>query len=217
MEVAITQFLGGVSEVEGSEILNSRYTYPMPENLSNYNYSSVRDNKFDITPASDSQPNISADFNVLELNNTNLIQLTTPYIICRLEGQDLVVRARLNKETNIQTSDTGERVAIARGIFSADGLNHTLRLIMRPEGVEVYQDYSHLGVKATEKVTIAKWKDPTTSTDGVPYCAFEIPKTKILTCTNSSYPINIFAAAPSNTGGDALKWWDLFIGLPKTQ
>jgi hypothetical protein len=215
MEVGIKQFNGGVDAVSATEILSSYYSYPMPENTGNYNYSSIRDSKSDYIPATDGQPNVNVDINALNLSdNTTLMKITTPYIICRLEGKDLVIRARLNKETELPTSDIGERVAIAKNIFVADGLNHTLRLIMRPEGVEVYQDYSHLGVKAAEKVTIAKWKDPTTSTDAIPYCAFEIPKTKISSCSESVYPANIFYANPSNVADDIVNWWDLFIGLP---
>lgn len=215
MLCTINQFSGGVTGTgDVLDTLNAYYTYPMPENLANYNYSSVRDYKADTTPAVDNQSNVSTDFNLLEIDNTNLIDITRPYLICRLEGKDLVVRSRMAKETNVATSDVGERIAIAKNLFVADGLNHTIRLIMRPEGVEVYRDYSHLGINALEKFTIAKWKDPTTSSDGLPYCAFEIPKSKIYTCDELPYPSRIFVANPTNDRQDQIGWWDMFIGLP---
>lgn len=197
-------------------LISNIYTYPMPEVFSNYDFSSVRPSAADTVPYDDNHPNVAKDFNILSryIDGVNNFSVTVPYIIVRIEGNDLVIRTRITKETNKPTGDTGERVAIAKDIFVADGLNHTLRLLFRPEGVEVYQDYSHLGIQVQDRITIALWRDPTTNIDLVPYCAFEIPKAKILTCTYSVYDASVFVADPTNTGDDKPKYWDVFIGMP---
>ena len=196
-----------------SNALRSYYSYPMPENTANFNYSTLREDKYSALVKTENNENTNIEFSQLNVFYNN-IDITIPYVICRLEGKDLVIRARLNKESTLPSDEIGERVAIAYNIFEADGLNHTLRLIMRPEGVEVYKDYSHLGFNVSTKVSIAKWKDPTTSDDAIPYCAFEIPKNRIFSCTDFPYPTDTFLGTPTNLGEDRVNWWDLFIGLP---
>lgn len=122
------------------------------------------------------------------------------YIIARIEGKDLVVRARLQGEGSWVLN---KRIALFENLFNADGLNHELRLIYRPEGVEVYQDFKYLG--------LARWRDP------APYTDITCPKTEI-----NNLPIvklgDLFAYPDNengtNPGNDTPSWWDLFIGNP---
>jgi hypothetical protein len=112
------------------------------------------------------------------------------------------------------TKDAGGRVALMKDVFTADGLNHTLRLIFRPEGVEVYKDYSHLGVNTLQKIGICLWRHPSISEDSVYYEPFEIPKVLIETMPYKPYLSELFLSTSTNTGVDAPKAWDMFIGLP---
>lgn len=174
------------------------YSYLLPEVFSNYSNDTI---------LSTNTTNPVTDFNLLQTTFNTSINYSyyNPYIICRLEGSDLVIRLRINSEIN---SHNYERVCIAQNIFSNDGLNHLLRFIIRAEGIEVYQDYQF--------ITIAKWLDPTSSNAGIPYLAFEIPKKDILTCDESILPINdIINITQNNVGTDKIRWWDMFIGLPQ--
>lgn len=125
------------------------------------------------------------------------------FIIARMEGQSLVVRIKLKDENNVVAPS--DRVAIMQNIFNADGLNHELRLLYRPEGIEVYQDFKYLG--------LARWLDPMTAT-AMAYEALTIPYDQILTCLEAKLP-DIFAYPNKQVGGpDAPRWWDIMVGLP---
>jgi hypothetical protein len=102
------------------------------------------------------------------------------FIIARMEGPSLVIRLKLYSE--FDGSQT-ERVALMQNVFVSDGLNHELRLIYRPEGVEVYQDFHYLG--------LARWLDPTTALAGS-FTSLGIPNDQILTCSVRKLP-NLFA------------------------
>lgn len=114
------------------------------------------------------------------------------------------------------TNDSGERVAIMKNVFSADGLNHTLRMLFRPEGVEVYKDYSHLGINNLEKIGVCLWRNPSTSSITQPFASLEIPKYLISECEVYPYRSELFETleSGSNKEKDIPKPWDLFIGLP---
>lgn len=144
----------------------------------------------------------------------DMLPVTNQFIISRIEGKDLVVRARIRDE--YPSSLMYERVTIFQNIFSADALNHQLRLVFRPEGIEVYQDFRFQGT--------ALWLDPTTATDG-PFGCLDISKAEILTCSASVLPIQSIVAYPdkddpsftpdnTNPGDDTARWWDLLVGLP---
>jgi len=184
---------------------NGKYPYYLPIQYSNYNFTTIGNVT---TPTS--------DFSILNryMNNNISTNLNIgEYISVRLEGKDLVIRLRLLDEPTNNTYV--ERVAIATNIFSADGLNHSLKLLFRPEGVEIYKDYKFKNEFISGKTTIALWRDATTSTDLVPYYAISIPKIKILTC--STLPIDsksFLIGTSSNTGLDGVANWDLFAGLP---
>jgi hypothetical protein len=167
------------------------------------------------------QKNTIDDYTLLSqyLTASNNISITNPYVIVRMEGEDLVIRVRLEKELASGAADIGERVAIRKGMFKADGLNHSLRLIFRPEGVEVYEDYSHLGIQRSQNYGIVEWRDPTSNPSGIPYCAFEIPKSRISLCSVMPFDGNVFYALPdndatNNVGTDNPKYWDMFVGMP---
>ena len=197
--------------------INTVYTYLLPEVYSNFDYASIRDNSSDTVPKTDDRPNVESDFDILNryFNFPTAFNFTNPYIICRIEGNDLVVRSKINKETSSGIFDIGERVAIMPNIFEADGLNHLIKIEFRPEGIEVYEDYSHLGLNTQGKIGIALWQDPTTSPDGIPYCAFEIPKAKIFNLQYAPYDSSIFIGYPDNISGfDKPKYWDIFVGFP---
>ena len=102
------------------------------------------------------------------------------FIIARLEGKDLVIRAYLRSETSLIHPIATHYIAKLNNVFSADGLNHTLRLIYRPEGIEVYQDYKYLG--------LALWRDVSTHPSGV-YTSLNCPHSEIENClvTNIDY------------------------------
>lgn len=204
-------------------LINNVYSYPLPEVFSNFDYSSIRTTTSDTIFPVDNEPNIQSDFDIIHryFGNTYPISVTKPYIICRQEGKDLVVRIRILAENAI-TSDIGERVAVVNNIFEADGLNHTLKLIFRAEGIEVYKDYKHISSTNNNIVGITLWQDPTSVNDpnpdsidnGIPYCAFEIPKERIQYCDFKPFNDKNFISNPSNQGTDSPKYWDVFIGLP---
>lgn len=176
------------------------YGYPMPINFSNYNEESI------LTPGS---ANPGTDFNILDRYFPTVIDysIERPYIIVRLEGNDLVIRLRMDNEPTFvgDIYRVMERVAIYRNIFTDDGLNHTLRIIYRPEGVEVYQDYKFKG--------LARWRNPVFNNSSVLYTAFEIPKKDILTSQIEPLDVSYFAPG-TNSGGDKIRWWDMFVGMP---
>ncbi len=129
---------------------------------------------------------------------------TTQFLIAKIEGNDLVVRASLSSEVYHAWS---QRVAILENVFTADGLNHELRLIYRAEGVEVYQDFKYLG--------LARWREPASV---FPFHnALNCPKNLISTLTISQLG-SLFAYPDEentyNSGHDAPAWWDLLVGLP---
>jgi hypothetical protein len=196
--------------------VNAVYPYPVPEAYSNFNFETFKTDVDDNTPDTDGQPNVYNDFSLLKRyeKTSQLINFDRSYIICRLEGKDLVVRAKVLPEN--ANTDNGERVAILPNVFESDGLNHTLRVIFRPEGVEVYQDYTHLGINNGEKIGIALWRNPA-QTNNISYpfmAAFEIPKQMIPFCQPKPFAGDIFFANPNHSGVDAPELWDLFIGLP---
>ncbi len=124
---------------------------------------------------------------------------TSDYIIARLEGQDLVVRLKLVDET---TGVTVQRVAIYEDIFFNDGLNHLLKLIYRPEGVEVYHDLKFQG--------LARWQEIPIYVPPAGWTARQFPKSLI------QYLNIVPLPATLSSDPDALPaWWDLFIGYPK--
>lgn len=191
---------GGIVEHAIPNQLNQGFntSYCLPEVYSNY------DNDTILNP---NGKNPITDFNLLFQNypDSNFLSFENyQYIFTRLEGNDLVVRMKLTSEFKPIVI---ERVAIYRNIFDNDGLYHSLRMIFRAEGIEIYKDYEFVG--------LAKWKSPHNNDSGIPYLAFEIPKKDILTCTDEIIPINDLAALRTNTGNDQTRWWDLFIGLPQ--
>lgn len=194
-----TYINGGVIEPIIPFQLNAGFntSYCLPEVFSNYDEATI------LTPNS---KNPVSDFDILHriYTSSNFLSPTSfEYIFIRLEGKDLVIRLKLGSE---KSSLIVERVAIVENIFENDGLNHNLRCVFRPEGIEVYQDYSF--------VTIATWKSPITNDSAIPYLAFEIPKKDILTCNDELIPIQDLVAVSTNTGLDNPRWWDLFVGLP---
>ena len=171
------------------------YSYYLPEVYSNYGTTSI---------STDLTQSYKFDYLKRTFSSSTLISTAVQeYVLCRLEGNDLVVRIRLLSETN---SDLYERVTICENIFQNDGLNHTLRLIMRSEGVEVYKDY--------EFIELALWKDPITNAGTIPYLALEIPKYEIASCEVSILPLDNLIAFPNNQNNDVLNWWDMLIGFP---
>ena len=191
---------GGVIEHSVPNTINSgmKTTYCLPEVFSNYNNDTI------LNP---NGTNPITDFNILFRNfpDSNFLSYSNyQYVFTRLEGNDLVVRMKLSSEYK---PIVVERVAIFKNVFENDGLYHSLRIIFRGDGIEVYKDYEFVG--------IAKWKLPTTSDSGIPYLAFEIPKKDILTCEDEIIPIEDLATLRTNLGNDKPRWWDLFVGMPQ--
>lgn len=198
-----------------------KFAYPLPNSFANTNDTTWGDDDGDTNPDVDGHENVITDFNTLaRYNQINEVDVKKPFIICRLEGTDLVVRARFRKEFFVGDHDPNptfqERVAILPNVFSADGLNHTLRLLFRAEGCEVYKDYSHLGINNTEKIGIALWRD--TADINFPsspfFNALEIPKHLIELCAYSVLDISNLAGDSNNLDYDYPRSWDVFIGLP---
>lgn len=193
---------------------NLQYTYPLairyPQRNKDIDFMFAEDSIGTNIP--DGYTNPDNDFNILYKKYPDSIFLDDSYIICRLEGNDLVIRLKIQSEiTNLY----GERCAVFPNFFEADGLNHSLRMVMRAEGVEIYKDYTYLG--------LARWIN---ISNAGPYKALEIPKTEIKRliynsehCDNNYEPINVdeFISRPDimNQGLDAINWWDIFIGMPQ--
>jgi len=192
------------------------YTYPVATNYEDRN--KIGDTSFALDSFGnvvvDGYTNPATDFNILQQKYPSSTYLDdNSYIITRLEGNDLVVRLRIQSEID---GVYGERCALFDNVFFADGLNHELRLMLREEGVEVYKDYLFVG--------LAKWIN--ISYAGA-YNAYEIPKSEIRSLRNAAdscagdyyEPIlnSDFVALPAvfNTGLDRINYWDLFIGLPE--
>lgn len=131
-----------------------------------------------------SEPVMSNDVNINLRNDKQ-------YIIARLEGKDLVVRAFLRSETSLLHPTTVNCVAKLDDVFKEDGLNHVLRLIYRPEGVEVYQDYRYLG--------LARWRDVSTNTNGT-FTSLTCPHSEIENCLITSIS-NMFAYPDNDSSG----------------
>ena len=205
---------GELDEFNNGGLYPLQYTYPL---AIHYN---ERNRNIDTTFAMDSHSNNvmggytnpDTDFNILNKRypDTEYIDEQS-YIITRLEGSDLVIRLKIESEIS---GVYGERCALMPNIFSADGLNHSLRIVLREDGAEIYKDYYYVG--------IAKWINISNAGS---YYAYEIPKSEIKlllnetdNCTNYYEPIDmsLFAAQPDiyHTGADAINWWDLFIGMP---
>lgn len=141
------------------------------------------------------------------------------FIIARAEGKDLVVRARLTAETGLIHPITSDSIAKFDNLFAADGLNHTLRLIYRPEGIEVYQDFKYLG--------LARWRNPATNSHGV-FNALDCPHSEIEFCSEVSlgrifaYPdndpnvigtgINGFGQLTINNANGVINNIEVFVG-----
>lgn len=147
---------------------------------------------------------------VTQSMSTKVIDVSSfPYIITKLEGTALVVRTMLLNENSLLAPPL-HRIAMLEDVFNADGLNHELRLIYRPEGIEVYQDFKYLA--------LARWRDPSTASP-TPFFSYDCPKSEISSLVISPLP-NLFAfpddelAITPNPGYDLRRWWDLFIGLP---
>lgn len=204
---------GSINELNNPGSDSLQYTYPLAIRYRQRNRTA--DTAFAVdnhgNPIVDGYTNPSTDFNILQLRYPSSTYIEDAYIITRMEGNDLIVRLRLQSET---TGAYGERIAIFENIFMADGLNHSLRMLLREDGIEIYKDYYYMG--------IAKWMN--ISSAG-PYKAYEIPKSEIKAllyatddCTNFYESINVddFIANPSihHTGLDTINWWDLFIGMP---
>lgn len=121
------------------------------------------------------------------------------FIIARLEGKDLVVRAYLRSETSTIHPLATNYIAKLNDVFSADGLNHTLRLVYRPEGIEVYQDYKY--------ISLMLWRDVSTHPSGV-YTSLNCPHSEIENCTVTNidhlfaYPDNDPTSGVSNVSGE---------------
>lgn len=105
------------------------------------------------------------------------------FIIARVEGHDLVIRSFLRQETGLIHPITVDSIAKFDNYFAADGLNHTLRVIYRPEGVEVYRDFKYLG--------LARWRNPRANPFGS-FTALDCPHSEIENCPIVSLG-NIFA------------------------
>ena len=171
-------------------------TYLLPEVFSNY------DDDSNLNP---SGKNPDSDFDILRQfypYATYMDKNSIEYVFVRLEGKDLVIRLKFFSEYKAYYN---ERVTIVENIFDNDGLNHTLRLLFRPRGVEVYLDY--------EFKELAKWRDPSSSDVGMPFTAYEIPKKDIKTCQIVNLSLDDLIA-PNGSTSDKTRWWDLFVGLP---
>lgn len=162
--------------------------------------------------------NEALDFNISGLNpviNTvcsisNIVPFSSThgfipnsYIQCKLENQALVIRLRLSSEITLGISQ--ERIAIYEDFFVDDGLDHSLRLVYRDKGVEVYRDLI--------LTRVIPWLDPLTATNA-PYLAYEVPLNEFSSCTELPLDIIDLAEISANTGDDLPRYWDLFVGLP---
>lgn len=211
-EDEVTMHLGSLYEVDsvsfgGPGIIpitpagKYQYTYPLPAQL-------LDDSP--VYPTQQWQNQITDPTNTVapDTINRDSVANSLNYIIARLEGKDLVVRAQFRSENGIVVT-TAKRVAIFRNVFDSDGLNHQLRIIYRPEGVEVYQDFTYLG--------LARWLDPTPDTI-IYYEPIDAPKILFDTFIPSSLP-SLFAYPNKTTSGfssnDTAKWYDLLVGLPQ--
>lgn len=208
------QVISGHLEPENNPNEELKYTYPLairyPERNKDIDFNFAEDSHGN--PAVDGYTNPDSDFDTLKRRYPDSEFIEDSYIICRLEGNDLVIRLKIQSEV---TGTYGERCAVFPNVFAADGLNHSLRMLMREEGVEIYQDYLYLG--------LARWVN---ITGAGAYKAYEIPKTEIKKlvflsehCDNHYEPIDVedFIARPTiyNQGADAINWWDMFIGMPQ--
>lgn len=129
------------------------------------------------------------------------------FIQAKIEGRDLIVRARLDGETVVSGQDpVEERVAIYSDIFEADGLMNQLTLIYRPEGVEVYKNLTFMG--------LAKWRRKDVTVFGKSILNLSKKEIKF-NCEEAVFEYLAFPADTSNTGTDNTRWWDLLIGQPR--
>ena len=157
------------------------------------------DGMLDITNISSSQ----TTYGYIPFSRNNLNVESDEFIIARIEGNDLVVRLKLVREVTFPFLPPiiEERVAFFENCIVADGLTHQLRLLYRPEGVEITYDYNYIG--------IAPWLDVTGG-----YTALTVPKSLILTSTQNSLSSRFLFADPTHLNADKPHWWDLFIGYP---
>lgn len=128
------------------------------------------------------------------------------YIICRIENSKLVVRLRYVDEFNPNLPDTrfDQRVAISQYVFNDDGLNHRMELKLRPAGIELYQDFRY--------IEFIPWRN-LTPTQELYWTARDLPLNEVVAAPLEKLDITYFAE-PTNTGDDAVRWWDLFVGDP---
>lgn len=207
-----TVISGELNKITSTE--DMKYTYPLAVNYKNRNFNTDTSFAVDssLTPVVDGFTNPTSDFNILKNKYTNSVYTEDSYVITRVEGNDLVFRLRIKSEVD---GTYGERCAMLENVFSADGLNHSLRMLIREEGVEVYKDYAYIG--------FAKWLN---ISHAGPYKAYEIPKSEIKAliydsdnCMDYYEPLNTedFVASVNkpNLGVDKVRWWDLFLGMPE--
>jgi len=172
------------------------YSYPLAVQYSNYEEDTLTSNTY-----------LQNNYKYLkqQYSSSTFIDFSDQeYILCRLEGNDLVVRVRYQSENNSNTFI--ERIGICSNVFTNDGLNHKLRIILKSDCFEVYQDYMFQN--------IGKWKDPLTNSLSIPYLAIEIPKRLISSCTNSDLDLDSLVSFPDHLDNDKICWNDLLIGLP---
>lgn len=205
----VTIHLGSLYEVDSISYSGTNIVPITPLNVYQYIYPIPAANLDDmpIYPTDQWQNQIADPTQVIapSIINRDPIANQTTYIIARLEGNDLVIRAQLRSETLVG-SPVVKRVAIYKNVFAADGLNHQLRIIYRPEGVEVYQDFTYLG--------LARWINPTPD-NILFYEPIDAPKELFDTFIVESLP-ELFAYPGKNaTVNDNSKWYDLMVGLPQ--
>lgn len=202
--------LNKIDNTTGDDML---YTYPLAVDYRWRNKTTDTSYATDSSsnPIVDGYTNPSTDFDVLYQKFANSSYVEDSYVIARMEGKDLVIRLRIQSEKD---GSYGERCAIFDNVFSADGLNHSLRMTLREDGVEIFKDYEYIG--------IARWIN---ISNAGPYLAYEIPKSEIKALNNAAddcfdyyEPIKvddfIERSALYNSGLDKINWWDMFIGMP---
>ena len=192
-ETSITNFKASYVEVSSSKF-NVFVEMSISSNPSDQPYKvSVETNKYtDVTNVSITYPTLTEGVPQFEADE---------YIITRMEGNSLVVRLRLVGE---HISSVNTRVAIFDNFFIPDGLNHQVRLMFRPKGVEVYKDFEYVGFALWRRISNPSLYNPRT-----------IPKKLIYSCTPTVLS-NLFGEIPSQNpyGEDIPHWWDMMVGEP---
>lgn len=198
--VTIPNFVAAYTKIDGGFLITIEYEYTSLIGIQPYNLQVLIDDG----------SGLLNDIDFLPVAFTTYIPSVgvEEYIIARLEGRDLVVRLSLLSES-LLVDQMVNRVAIFEDYFDNDGLNHMLKLIYRPEGVEVYKDYKYLG--------LARWRELMAG----PWSSRNLPKGDVSSCVINPLPSDMFSYPTDTTTtledlitptNDVVDWWDLFIG-----